>query len=63
MDWLKRTFLGPPPNPPAPSPRKEPQPPQVHLDKTEQVLRLAAPLAKNAYGQYLQHLVRDGREA
>ena len=29
----------------------------------EQVLRLAAPLAKNAYGQYLQHLVRDGREA
>ena len=29
----------------------------------EQVLRLAAPLAKNAYGQYLQQLVRDGREA
>ena len=43
MDWLKRTFLGPPPNPPAPSPRKEPQPPQVHLDKTEQVLRLDVP--------------------
>ena len=29
----------------------------------EQVLRLAAPLAKNAYGQYLQQLVREGREA
>ena len=29
----------------------------------EQVLRLAAPLAKNAYGQYLQLLVREGREA
>ncbi|MEZ5460828.1 glucose-1-phosphate thymidylyltransferase RfbA [Dokdonella sp.] len=27
----------------------------------EQVLRLAAPLAKNAYGQYLQELVREGR--
>lgn len=27
----------------------------------EQVLRLAAPLAKNAYGQYLQALVREGR--
>jgi glucose-1-phosphate thymidylyltransferase len=27
----------------------------------EQVLRLAAPLAKNAYGQYLQDLVRAGR--
>ncbi|OJY90769.1 MAG: glucose-1-phosphate thymidylyltransferase [Lysobacterales bacterium 63-13] len=29
----------------------------------EQVLRLAAPLAKNAYGQYLQELVREGRPA
>ena len=29
----------------------------------EQVLRLAAPLAKNAYGQYLQQLVHEGREA
>ncbi len=29
----------------------------------EQVLRLAAPLAKNAYGQYLQDLVREGRHA
>ncbi len=29
----------------------------------EQVLRLAAPLARNAYGQYLQQLVREGREA
>ncbi len=29
----------------------------------EQVLRLAAPLAKNAYGQYLQRLVHEGREA
>jgi len=27
----------------------------------EQVLRLAAPLAKNGYGQYLQRLVRQGR--
>jgi glucose-1-phosphate thymidylyltransferase len=27
----------------------------------EQVLRLAAPLAKNAYGQYLMELVREGR--
>jgi glucose-1-phosphate thymidylyltransferase len=27
----------------------------------EQVLRLAAPLAKNAYGQYLQHLVKQDR--
>ncbi len=27
----------------------------------EQVLKLAAPLAKNAYGQYLQELVREGR--
>ena len=27
----------------------------------EQVLRLAAPLAKNAYGQYLKELVREGR--
>jgi glucose-1-phosphate thymidylyltransferase len=27
----------------------------------EQVLRLAEPLAKNAYGQYLQALVREGR--
>jgi len=26
----------------------------------EQVLRLAAPLAKNGYGQYLQQLVRQG---
>jgi hypothetical protein len=25
------------------------------------VLRLAAPLAKNAYGQYLMELVREGR--
>lgn len=29
----------------------------------EQVLRLAAPLAKNAYGQYLKELVREGRPA
>jgi len=29
----------------------------------EQVLRLAAPLAKNQYGQYLQQLVREGRTA
>ncbi len=29
----------------------------------EQVLRLAAPLAKNAYGQYLQQLVHEGRDA
>ncbi|HOX72436.1 MAG: glucose-1-phosphate thymidylyltransferase RfbA [Dokdonella sp.] len=29
----------------------------------EQVLKLAAPLAKNAYGQYLQELVREGRPA
>ncbi|MGB0134251.1 MAG: glucose-1-phosphate thymidylyltransferase RfbA [Dokdonella sp.] len=29
----------------------------------EQVLHLAAPLAKNAYGQYLQELVREGRPA
>jgi glucose-1-phosphate thymidylyltransferase len=29
----------------------------------EQVLRLAAPLSKNAYGQYLQELVREGRRA
>lgn len=29
----------------------------------EQVLRLAAPLSKNAYGQYLQQLARDGRDA
>ena len=29
----------------------------------EQVLELAAPLAKNAYGQYLQELVREGRPA
>ncbi|MDR2013077.1 MAG: glucose-1-phosphate thymidylyltransferase RfbA [Rhodanobacter sp.] len=28
---------------------------------TEQVLRLAVPLAKNAYGQYLQHLAKQGR--
>ena len=27
----------------------------------EQVLRLAAPLAKNGYGQYLQDLVKQGR--
>ncbi len=27
----------------------------------EQVLRLAAPLAKNAYGQYLQQMVKQGR--
>ena len=27
----------------------------------EQVLRLAAPLAKNGYGQYLQAMVRQGR--
>jgi glucose-1-phosphate thymidylyltransferase len=27
----------------------------------EQVLRLAAPLAKNSYGQYLQNLVKQGR--
>jgi glucose-1-phosphate thymidylyltransferase len=27
----------------------------------EQVLRLAAPLAKNQYGQYLQRLVKQGR--
>ena len=26
----------------------------------EQVLRLAAPLAKNGYGQYLQQMVRTG---
>ena len=29
----------------------------------EQVLRLAAPLAKNGYGQYLQRMVRQGRGA
>ncbi len=29
----------------------------------EQVLRLAAPLSKNAYGQYLVELARDGRDA
>lgn len=29
----------------------------------EQVLRLAAPLSKNSYGQYLQELVREGRPA
>ena len=28
----------------------------------EQVLRLAAPLAKNGYGQYLQQLVKQGRK-
>ena len=27
----------------------------------EQVLRLAAPLAKNGYGQYLQNLVKQDR--
>ena len=26
----------------------------------EQVLRLAAPLAKTGYGQYLQHLIEQG---
>ncbi|MBN8480018.1 MAG: glucose-1-phosphate thymidylyltransferase RfbA [Xanthomonadales bacterium] len=34
-----------------------------HWIDAEQVLRLAAPLAKNAYGQYLQQLVRERREA
>ncbi|MFC4822525.1 glucose-1-phosphate thymidylyltransferase RfbA [Dokdonella ginsengisoli] len=33
---------------------------QKHWIDAEQVLRLAAPLAKNGYGRYLQQLVRQG---